>query len=393
MRILVLHNRYKLGGGEDVSAVSEIDILSQAGHKVTYMEMDNFGINGFWDSCKTAVSATWNHHWYRKISQHLKENQYEIMHVHNFFPLISPSIYYAADHADIPVVQAVRNYRLSCPSANLFREGAPCQLCVGKTIKWPGVVNKCYRSSTLGSGAVAAMAGIHSVMGTWDKRVSRYIAVSSFVKDILVRDGFNADQISVKPNSVAINEDIELVPFSERKHVLYVGRLTEEKGIDLLIKAWKELDNDLPLYLAGEGPLLGDDTQNIKFLGPKNLTEVYQLMAHSKFVVMPGGWPEPFGRVAIEAFAHGTPMLAARAGGLQKIITPGLNGDLFEPGNISDLLSKIHSILKTDGPLEHMGTNARQEYLNHYTPSENLEQLEQIYQKVISQRISKRAIP
>lgn len=381
----MLHNRYKIVGGEDVSTNSEVEILRQAGHKVTHIEIDNYNIEGLLESAKTAVTATWSHHWYRKISQIFLEKKYDIMHVHNFFPLLSPSIYYAASRARVPVVQDISNYRLTCPSANLFRDGKHCQLCVGKTVKWPSIANKCYRDSRLGTAAVAAMTGIHSVIGTWDKRVSRYIAVSSFVKDILMKDGFDASRITVKPNFVTIDSNIEIAPPSVRKHVLYVGRLTEEKGIDLLINAWKKLNSDLPLYLVGEGHLRAENTQNIKFLGPKDISQVYQLMAHSKFVIMPGSWPEPFGRVAIEAFAHGTPMLTSNTGGLQKIIKQDLNGQFFEPGNLTDLLSKIRLMLENDDLLEKMGANARSEYLNLYTPEKNLSQLVQIYNEVRSQ--------
>lgn len=380
----MLHNRYRIRGGEDESTEAEIRLLRESGHEVEFLEANNHDIGQRQKAVGAAFSSVWSRNWERRIYQHLVEQKVDILHVQNFFPLISPSVYYAARRAGVPVVQAIRNYRLVCPSANLFRDGNLCRECVGKRIKWPGIAHRCYRGSALGTTTVAVMAGLHNIAGTWKNRVSKYVVISQYVADILIADGFPPDKIIVKPNFVWLEELLPIEPVETRKHVLFVGRLTPEKGVDVLIKAWHQMETSMPLKLIGESEKHHVSSGSVEFLGRKNLSEVYKLMRQAACVVMPGNWPEPFGRVAIEAFANGTPVISADQGGVAELIEHGVNGRLFKSGDTDDLIKNLSQFLSNKTERDNSARNARATYLKKYTPKANLAQLEDIYEDVIA---------
>lgn len=383
MNILMLHNRYKIMGGEDVSTEAEIDLLRNAGHEVTFLEADNHEITGTINKARAALSTVWSRRWYQIVDEKLRTGQFDILHVQNFFPLISPAVYYAASRHGVKVVQAVRNYRIACPAYNLFRNGSLCTDCVGTTFKLPGIRRRCYRGSRVGTGAIAAMSGVHRIAGTWQNKVDRYIAISDYVADILCAEGVPGEKISIKPNFVNLEKYKSSDINNDRSFILYVGRISPEKGIDILLDAYEKTDTDIPLYIVGEG-----DTQNItdnrvRLLGRKPLPEVYELMHNAHCVILPGGWPEPFGRVAVEAFACGTPVIASDIGGLVEIVDHGQNGFLFEVGNSQDLASKLDLFLSTKTNKENMRQTAYSSYREKYTPAKNLEMITELYQSVI----------
>ena len=198
----MIHNRYRVRGGEDESTDAEVALLRSRGHEVRLLEAKNDAIEGVGRSALAALTTTWSRHWAKEVDGVLAEKHYDILHVQNFFPMISPSVYYAAARHAVPVVQSVRNYRLICASANLFRDDNYCADCVGRSFAWPGVVHRCYRGSLPGSAAIAAMQAAHRLIGTWKNKVAVYVALTNYVRDRLIEGGFPAAKIVVKPNFV-----------------------------------------------------------------------------------------------------------------------------------------------------------------------------------------------
>lgn len=376
----MLHNRYQVRGGEDESTDNEVALLRKKGHEVTLLEENNHSIIGLRSRLTAAASSVWSRDWYDRVKATLSAERFDVMHVQNFFPLISPSVYYAARSRGVPVVQAIRNYRLACPSANLFRDGAYCEDCLGKSFKYPGIINKCYRDSASASATVASMLQVHRSTGTWEIP-SRYIAISEFVRAKLVQDGYPAQRIVVKPNFVGGQEHPPPVSASERRHFLYVGRFSPEKGIDDLIEAYGSASTTANLLLVGDAGAEVKKYQQpgVASLGKRPLSEVYELMRNAIAVIMPGRWPEPFGRVAIEAFAAGTPVISTGTGGPAEIIEHGSTGFLTKsacPGELSENLRflDLNRQVATD-----MGRAAQKKFLELYSEDANYKRLIEIY--------------
>ncbi len=377
MRILMIHNHYSNPGGEDESTRLEVALLRSVGHSVTLLEAHNEGLFGSPLSTLSAgVKSVWSVEWFRRVGAELRTHAYDILHVQNFFPQISPSVYFAAASCRVPVVQAVRNYRLVCPSANLFRDGHVCTLCVSRKVKIGAVVHGCYRSSRVASSSVATMLATHQLAGTWSGRVSMYSAVSNFTRSKLIEGGIPAERIFVKPNFV----DHHPLPKSRsRRHFLFVGRLTAEKGIRMLVDAYSRRPRTYPLKIVGEGDLRGPDGDGVEWLGWQSRDQVTKLMEEAVCCVVPGTWPEPFGRVAIESFACGTPVVATESGGLADIVDHGFNGFHFPVGD-ADALADCLSLLERDGDLvETLGRGALVTHRTRYSPEVNLEHLVQLY--------------
>lgn len=380
MRILMLHCRYQTRGGEDESTDVECQILRDAGYRVDLVTADNSELRSDWSTFRAGTSAIWSRSWHHLAAQKFREQRYDIMHVQNFFPLISPSVYFAANRAGVPVVQALRNYRIACPSANLFRERRVCTDCVGRTVKWPGVLHRCYRASAAASAAVAAMTGVHHALGTWSQRVSVFVAVSKYVRNRLVEDGLPADRTVVKYNCL----ESEALPESlgeDERYVLFVGRVGPEKGCDELLRAWAMGPRSAKLRIIGEGELPQPLPVGVERLGRLPRVEVHRQMRGAICVVVPGRWPEPLGRISIEAFAAGTPVIAAAAGGIPEVVTNEHDGLLFEPGNLAQLSELLTRIIDSPGLAKRLGQQGRHTFLARFSPVANVRALEQIYEQ------------
>jgi glycosyltransferase involved in cell wall biosynthesis len=311
-----------------------------------------------------------------------------VVHIHNFFPLLSPSVYDACRAAGVAVVQTLHNYRTICPGANLLRDGHICEDCIGAS-PYRAAVHGCYRGSHIGSLAVARMVDLHRRRGTWSHKVDRFIAQSAFSKSRFVAAGFPADRIVVKPN---FTHDRRVGPSRPREGALYAGRLSVEKGIATLLRGWETLD--VPLRVVGDGPLrpLVDSAvgSRILALGWKTPSEVAEEMARAAFLVVPSQ-SETFGMVIIEALAQGLPAVASRIPALEEIITHGENGLLFAPGDAADLASKIDWAGSHPTEMHRMGSAARRLYEEKYSPAENLRHLAYIYQAAVAEAKSRRS--
>jgi glycosyltransferase involved in cell wall biosynthesis len=382
MKILMLHNAYKIRGGEDISTKNEFEMLKEAGHDVELVIFDNSDINGFFKTIKTAAQSIWNHKIYKWIRKEIRDKKYDIVHIQNNFPLISPSVYLACNKENVPVIQSIRNYRLICPSANLYRNGSLCTDCVNKKIKYPAIIHKCYKDSYLASAAVSLTFSIHAILGTWNKQVTKFITVSSFVKDKLVIGGVDSSKIVVKPNFLSpINSDFR-IKVLERKYILYVGRISNDKGIGFLDRFLEKYDLGVDILAIGEGEH-SSYSNRINFLGKKSLVEIYSYMQQAECVLIPGEWPEPFGRVAVEAMANSTPIIASRTGGLTELVFDGINGFTFDSGNMEQLHSLIIKILAEGELSEGLGLNGLNIFNDKYGSQKNYQVLMNTYLEAI----------
>ncbi|MBK4732466.1 glycosyltransferase [Oxynema sp. CENA135] len=384
MHILTIHNNYQIRGGEEVSREAEERLLRERGHQVESYEDDNTRLSEL-GAIDVATRTLWSREAYQQVKQKLQAGSYDIVHVQNFFPLISPSVYYAAQECGVPVVQTLRNYRLLCPNALFFRDGRVCEDCLGKVIPWPGVVHRCYRQSRSASAATAAMLVVHRGLQTWEKKVDRYIALTEFARQKFIEGGLSAEKIVVKPNFVAPDPGSGS---GSGGYALYVGRLSVEKGLDVLLAAWERLGGKVRLKIVGDGPW-GDRVAaaaakmpEVEWLGRQPMEEVHRLMGEAMVLVFPSKWYETFGRVAVEAFAKGTPAIAANLGAIAELVEDGRTGIRFQPSDPVDLAAKVEWILNHPEPLAAMRRQARAEYLAKYTPDRNYEQLMAIYEGV-----------
>lgn len=379
LKILVAHSAYRQRGGEDVAVEAEIDLLRSLGHEVSEYRRDNKSIDSA-NRLGLLQQTIWSRPATRAISDLLRSERPDVLHVHNTFPLISPAIYWAADRAGVPVVQTLHNYRLLCAGAMFLRDGNICEDCMGK-LPWRGAVRKCYRGSTSQSAALVGMLGIHRALGTYRNKINRYIALSEFSKRKFITGGIPAEKLSVKPNFV----DLPQAQDSERGEGLFVGRLSEEKGLKVLIDALR-LEPKVSLSVVGTGPQqeLISATNQVRYLGSCAADQVYARMRKASYLVMPSIAYEHFPRTLVEAFACGLPVIASRLGPLAELISDGETGLLFDAGSAQDLASKLRFAEARPDIMRQMGIKARAEYESKYTPQRNYQWLMGIYTDAIS---------
>jgi glycosyltransferase involved in cell wall biosynthesis len=383
MNILMLHNRYLVPGGEDQSAAAEANLLQQQGCVVELLEEDNRRVEQL-GKARTAVRTIWSSESFHRIHEKLRTGKFDVLHVQNFFPLWSPSVYYAAAKCNVPVVQTLRNYRLMCVNSVFFRDSHVCEDCLGKRFPWPGILHACYRDSRLASAVVASMDGLHHLAGTWRSKIHVYIALTEFARSKYIAGGLPAEKIVVKPNFVYPSP--QPGP-GQGRYALFVGRLSAEKGISTLLKAWQAAANALPLKIVGDGPLSGivDDSarQNpaIEYLGRRSPDEVTQLMAQAEFLVFPTECYEGMPRTVIESFAVGTPVVASNIGSTATMVGPGEIGFHFTPGSVAELRERVEWCSQNLDQLRTMRSRTRQEFENNYTGAANARILLAIYAK------------
>jgi glycosyltransferase involved in cell wall biosynthesis len=386
MKVLVVHNLYQQAGGEDNVVAAEVKLLLDNGHEVEFWSVHNKDLPG---GLMGKISTTLSTH-YSAVSKAIASNKLrsfkpDVVHVHNFFPQISPSIYDACLEENIPVVQTLHNYRLICPGAMLMRDGKICEQCISGS-PYQAVWYGCYRGSKLGSLVVAHMVALHRNQGTWQQKVNRFIALTDFAKSKFIEAGFPSDKIAVKANFM--HDPFLRMPRFNRKtpgFALFVGRISQEKGIETLLQAWSELDDEILLLVAGVGPLEGMlcNKKNVIALGLQTTDEISRLMQQAAFLVLPSEWYEGFPLVLVEAFAHGLPVLASRLGGMADIIKDGDTGLLFEPVNAHDLAEKAKWLLKNSQQRQILGDNARRVFVEKYNSDQNYAELMVIYEDAL----------
>ncbi len=386
LRIIIAHNTYQHRGGEDAVVESEMALLRYHGHEVITYFRNNDDISSA-SAISTAMQTLWSSRTVDEFSELIHSFRPDIIHVHNTFPLISPSLYWAATQANVPVILTLHNFRLMCLSALYLRNGKVCEDCAGR-LPWLGVVRRCYRDSVPASTVLAGTIALHRGLGTYRNKVSRYIALTEFAKLKFITGGLQENNIRIKPNFIEDPFKGQTLASSKQAEALFVGRFSQEKGISVLLQAWKSIS--YPLQLAGNGPIFDqckatNKHGDITFLGLQSNQQIHELMSKARFLIMPSIWHETFGLVLIEAFAHGMPVICSRLGAMAEIVEDHKTGLHFDAGNADDLARKVNWMLAHPEECVKMGENARAVYLEKYTPEINYQHLMSIYQEAINE--------
>lgn len=386
MRILLIHNKYQQPGGEDAVFHAEAELLERHGHSVQALVYDNTQIRTMLDKLLSGFKTIYNPASARSLRQKIRAFHPDIIHVHNFVPLASPAIFFVAKKHKIPVVATLHNYRLLCPSATLFHNNKIYEESIRSIFPWHAVIKGVYRNSVMQTTAVALMTTLHHLMGTWKRKIDVYIALTEFAKEKFTGSAIAIDEnkIIVKPNFV---KDYGAGNPRRKDFFLYVGRLTEEKGIRILLKAAALLK--FPLVIIGEGPLghvVKDAAQknpNIHYLGFMKKEQVVTYMKSCRSLIFPSIWYEGFPVTIAEALCTGTPVIASALGCIREIITHRFNGLHFEAGSETALAAAITEITNDALLAQRLSENARLTYRKYYTVAQNYQQLMKIYQIAI----------
>lgn len=386
MRVLAVHNHYQQLGGEDTIFSTEANLLESYGHHVHRYTIQNNQIDTM-GALALAKTTFWNSAVYHELRSIIHTERPQVAHFHNTFPLISPSAYYAAKDEGVAVVQTLHNYRLLCPNGLFFREGQICEDCMGKPFPFPGVVHGCYRNNRIASAAVASMVKFHELKGTWINAVDVFIAYSHFALQKFIEGGLPQDKFQFKTNFLY---PAPKVGSGSGGYALFVGRLSPEKGLQTVLEAWKTLGAKIPLKIAGDGPLAplvkaATERGKVEWLGRIPLSEIYDLMGEALFLVFSSEWYETFGRVAIESFAKGTPVIAANIGAIAELVTPLHTGLHFQPGNQVNLIDQVEWALSNPEAMQQMRKNVRTEFEEKYTAPSNHDRLMEIYNLACAQ--------
>jgi len=393
LRVLLVHNKYQLSGGEDEVYEREKELLTTQGHEVIEYVRHNCEIldYGVRQRLSLGFRTAWAWDSYYDLTRIIRATKPAVAHFHNWFPLISPSAYHACASRKVPVVQTLHNPRLLCPAATCYRAGVECKDCFRRIVPWPAIVHACYRGSRAQSAAVAFALSVHNLLRTWRVCVDRYIASTEFYRERFIEGNLPANKIMIKPHFV--REDPGPAT-GMRNHGLFVGRLSREKGVACLLEAWRALPQ-IPLKIRGEGPLAGavfefaKTRSFVQILPRLRRCELYDSMKSAAFLVWPSeGLYETFGLVAIEAFACGLPVIASRAGAMEEVVCDGKTGLLFRPGDAEDLASKVNWAWAHPEELKRMGRAARLEYETKYSSEKNYPMLMTIYESVMNHRKS-----
>jgi glycosyltransferase involved in cell wall biosynthesis len=372
-KVLSIHNFYREPGGEDQVLAAEAALLREHGHQVIQYEDRNDRIT---NPVTSGFNAIWNHASYRRLQAEIRSGNPDIAHCHNTFPLISPAAYYALRNIGVPIVQTLHNYRLICPGATLFRSGGVCEECIKRRSFVPALVHGCYRKSRAATASTAAMLQIHSMAGTWRHMVDVYIAVSEFARRRFIAGGLPPERIVVKPNFVAPDPG---AGDGTGGYALFAGRLSEEKGITVLARAWKQLSG-IPLSVVGDGPLKAIDwPAGVTSLGQQPRETVLRLMRGACVLIFPSICYECAPMTVIEAFACGLAVIASNLGSVPDFVTHGGTGLLFQPGDAEDLARRVRWAYDHPEQLRAMRASARREYEQEYTADRNYTMLLNIY--------------
>lgn len=385
-KILLIHNFYRLRGGEDQVVENELELLRQNGHEVDTLFFHSNTIESTQDKLRTAWELPHSERAVELLRQKVTASKPDLIHVHNFYPLATTAIHRTAHALKIPVVQTLHNFRLTCLNALLFRAGKNCELCVGN-FPLPGLLHRCYQDSLPASLAMARMNQANQ--NVWQTDVSQFIALSHFAKKIFVRAGIPEQKISVKPNFIHPTKPSPMAnsDFAKQEYALYLGRMSEEKGPQILLESWSK-GGPGKLVLVGDGPLLPElkkkyaKHSNISFLGARPREEALAILAKAKFAVIPSLCYENFPMVLLEAMFAGVPIMAAAKGSISEILQDGKLGVLFNPDADHDsLLNAAKKLWENKTAREACAKEALAVAEREYTPEANYKCLLEIYEK------------
>lgn len=388
MRILIIHERYRQRGGEDHVFDNESALLAARGCEVHQHVINNAHIDERHGRLALAANAIWSVSARRDVRAAIRHCSPDLVHVHNTFPLLSPAIYSAIQAADVPVVQTLHNFRPLCLNGLLYRDGAPCEDCLPTAWKIRGVLRRCYRDSQPASAAVAAMNLFHHGVGTWRRHVDLFLALSNFARDRFIAGGLPAERIVVKPNTAPDPGRAAAAWDRPRSGAVFVGRLTPEKGILNLVRAWRGVGHGLTVI--GDGPLLDmlrqEASDEVTLAGWLPAEEISTALSRAALLCLPSVCYEQFPLTAAEAMAHGVPVLASDRGALAEIVQPSVTGSLVPPDDAEAWRANATSLLGDPMRLEKMGRNARAWYEANLCPDIIMDRMLEYYAQAARRR-------
>ena len=368
-------------GGEDSAYLAHRKLLEDNGYDVTCYERSNEelqGKSGFY----SAALIAWNRQAAGDVAELIQKHRPQVMHCHNTFGVMSPAVYGAARAQGVPVVQTLHNFRSFCANALLFRDGQVCEQCVGKTIPLPAMKYACYRDSRTATAALTGSQVLHRLLKTGERCISRYIALTDFARDKFVEGGLPESRIRVIPNFA---DRVEGAGTAKAEHVLFMGRLSSEKGVSVLLDAWKSI-SDIPLVVAGKGPLEAEvrDAEGqmaaVNYVGWKTREEIRDLIARARFVMVPSLCYEGFPVTLVEAFSQGVPVIAFAHGGPGRVLREGETGLLVPPGDVGALADAVERGWKmNDEEYAAMQNHCRYDFQTYYSPEAHLKALTNVY--------------
>lgn len=389
MKIVLVHTKYLRPGGEDVVFEQERKLLESNGHQVVAYCRSNSETEAYGGVKRLVLvgRTVWSSDSKKEFAELLRREKPDLVHVHNTFVVISPSIYSACREAGVPVVQTLHNFRLLCPAATFFRDGKICEDCTEHGLL-SGVRHGCYRDSRPATAAVALMLATHRYLHTWDRDVAAFIALAKFTRQKFVANGLPAHKMYVKPNFVDPDPG---VGSGDGDYVLFAGRLSPEKRVSTLLSAWTLLPRPIPLMIIGGGPereelekvAIDAGLSHVKFCGQMSRHDTVEAMRRARFLIFSSEWYENFPLTIAESFASGLPVICSRIGAMQEIVEDGRTGLHFTSGNAGDLADKVDWAWNNREPVAGLGRAARQEYLDKYTAEKNYPLLMDIYQRAI----------
>jgi glycosyltransferase involved in cell wall biosynthesis len=404
VKIVLAHNFYRssIPSGENAVYAQEKALMERKGHRVVEFvrHSDDLVRMGKVGAVKAALCTPWNPFARRELRRLLMREKPDILHVHNVFPLLSPSIFHAARNLPVATVLTLHNYRVFCAVGTVFRNREPCTECLDRGDVRMALRYGCYRESRLATIPPATMIALHRWLGTWSHRVDAFIALTSFQAARMSEAGLASEIIHVKPNFLEPDSLPPRIEGTRKGNALFVGRLSGEKGVGVAIDAWSAMgDAAPPLEIAGDGPerksLEGKVSRlglngKIGFLGQRERHDVLRRMSGAPFLVVPSLCYEGLPVTILEAFASGTPVVASRLGPLPDLVREGETGRLFTPDDPVDLASVVMDLIRHPDRLAMMGRTAREVYEANYTPEANHARIQEIYLRAIREKGNRR---
>lgn len=382
-KVLIVHNYYQIPGGEDTVVANEKQMLESYGHEVTLYSRNNSELKelSVFQKLMLPVNTIFNFKTYRDIKKIIRDKHIEIVHVHNTLNLISPSVYYAAISCKVPVVQTIHNFRLLCPGAIFYRDGHICEDCIKKGLRC-SIKHNCYRNSKIQTLACVVSMKFHRMTGIYGK--INYICLTEFNKEkLLLLKQIKKEKVFIKPNFTRNPGNI--IPANKRENrIIFAGRLDKLKGVDILFKAWKQMEeSDIELMVCGTGPLetwckefiKNNKIKNIKMPGFVSNPEIHKLIANSKALILPTQWYEGFPMSIVEAFSVGTPVICSDLGNAGNIVDEGVTGAKFKYNSTEELIKAIIRIYNYSDIYK----TIIEKYKNKYTSDKNYKILSNIY--------------
>jgi glycosyltransferase involved in cell wall biosynthesis len=391
MRVLIAHNRYRSAqpSGENAVVDDEARLLAEHGCDVELVQTHSDEISN-WPLRKKALlpaRTVWSRAGRRLVADSIERYRPDVVHVHNTFPLLSPTALRAARASGAAVVATMHNFRPLCSAATFMRDGKVCTSCLGHG-PLPGIVHGCYRDSRLATVPVAATISTHRIAGTWRNSVDRYVFPSAFARSLYLQAGWAPERLVVKPNTAP---EPGLRREGSGHGFVALSRFSQEKGLDTLLDAWRDSEIDEPLTLIGSGELDADlrtragDLANVEFLGQLSHRDALERLAGARALVVPSRWFEVFPRTIVEAYALGVPVVASRIGSLADVVDDGVTGLLVEPGSAWSLCTALRALAADDARTAQLGTQARRRYDDELAPGPTTRRLLEIYEDARAQ--------